>query len=185
MAWWSAAPEPDLSQGDVIRDVPVAVVFHPLAQLTLASVKGGQAWTPSATWQPNTKDNGVGSLLARGRVVPVLVVTHSCQLDKGESKERVIVAPIYPLSATRPDEQSIILAQRRISKMPLPDVPGLGPSYADLRMITAVDRSFLPTANRLAQLTTDGCDRLHAQLVGFFTNLDPNVLFAKLVPPTP
>ena len=179
MTWWAESPHATLSQGDVIRDVPVAVVRHPLAQLTRTTVKGGEAWSPSGQWAPD--EQGMGFCLGRGRVLPVLVITDSCQLDKRETKERVLVAPVYAIGLLRQEDQLTVLAQGRRSKMPLPDLPNLGSSYADLRMVTAIDSKFLDVGRRVAQLSDEGVGRLQAQLVGFFTGVDARALFAALV----
>lgn len=181
MTWWAETPENSLSQGDVITGVPVAVVLHPRTQLSKQAVKGfPEAWIPSAEWKP--QNNDVGHLLGRGRVIPVIVITESCQLDKSETKGRVVVAPVYPMSGLRADEADIVIAQKRRSKMPLPDVPGnVGPSYADLRMATAVDQQFLPLTQRVAQLSKDGVARLQIQLIAFFTGIDAQGIHAALM----
>jgi hypothetical protein len=84
---------------------------------------------------------------------------------------------MYPMSRLRAGEDEIVLAQQRRSKMPLPEVPGIGTSYyADLRAATAVDQKFLTLDRRVAQLSKDGCRRLQAQIFGFFTGLDATKL---------
>jgi hypothetical protein len=166
--WWDATPDPRLSQGDIVNHVPVAVVLHPLTQLS--QNKGDTVWRDSAMWTPNKE--GVGNLLSRGRVMPVLVLSHECEIDKNESKGRVVVAPIAPLTNLREDEQENVLAQRRFSKMPLPEVPTLGSCYADLRLTAAVDRQYLDVARRIASLSDAAVGRLRLQLIAFFTRLD-------------
>jgi len=180
MSWWAATPTASLSQGDVIGDVPVAVVVHPLAQLTRQDAQRlGSVWVPSPTWQPDHQ--GMGNLLAKGRVIPVIVLTESCQLDKKESKDRVIIAPVYPASGLGPEEQAMLWAQQRKSKLPLPEAPQIaqiGPSYADLRMTTAIDVKYLDVGHRIAQLSQEGVHRLQMQLLAFFTGLDTRALLA-------
>jgi len=55
--------------------------------------------------------------------------------------------------------------------MPLPEVPNLGDAYADLRFIQVLDGSVLEPVMRVAQLSDAGVDRLHKQLIVFFTRL--------------
>jgi hypothetical protein len=175
MSWWALTPAPALSQGDVIPDVPVAVVRYPVTGVKIEILPGTKkAWVEVP--EPIADHNGVAPMLARGSVVPVLVLTDSCQLDKRETKDRVIVAPVLRADRLPPQDQERIWAQTRKSKFPLQLLPELGDCYADLRVITAIDRRFLDAERRLAQLSPAGVIRLQAQLVGFFTGLSDEAL---------
>jgi hypothetical protein len=178
MNWWATTPVASLSQGDVIGNVPVAVVVHPLAPLEKKDLVGQRgAWVPLQAWTPD-KDE-MGHVLGKGRLIPVIVLTESCQIDKNESKGRVIVAPIYSAQRLRDDnERALVWGQQRRSKMPLDAVPTIGASYADLRMTTAIDQRFLDVNNRIAQLSEDGVRRLQMQLLAFFTGLRTETLFS-------
>lgn len=176
MSWWATTPVASLSQGDVIGNVPVAVVVHPLAALAKRDVPGQKgAWVPLEAWTPDRQE--MGYALSKGRVIPVVVLSESCQLDKKETIGRVIVAPVFSAEKLREDERQLLWDQKRRSKLPLPEAPTIGPSYADLRLTTAVDLKYLDTANRVCQLNEQGVRRLQMQLLAFFTGLETEKLF--------
>ena len=173
--WWDSSPDPGLSQGDIITDVPVSVVFFPLTPL--AQQKGAEDWRPQSAWTPNRE--GVGNVLARGRVGAVLVLSHECELDK-PGVNRVAVAPIGSLDAVQEPHRTNILAQENYSKMPLPAAPVLGNSYADLRLTTTVDRAFLDVKKRVASLSEKGIGRLRLQIIAHYTRADARSLLEAL-----
>jgi hypothetical protein len=105
-------------------------------------------------------------MLSNGEVAGALVVSYDCEIDKSK---RVLVAPVFEISSLPSESQRAVLEQRRFSLMPLPDVPHVGTFYADLRLIQAVKREFLPLADRQASMTAGAVDRLQVQLITFFT----------------
>jgi hypothetical protein len=151
--WWEAKPDDRLSQGDIVTQN-----------------KGEVAWRESTEWTPNRE--GAGNVLARGRVGAVIVLSHDCELDKQERRRRVVVAPVLTVSDLPEAEREQVLAQRKVSRVVLPDVPLLGTGYADLRLIMSVDRDFLPLERRVGSLTPEGVGQLRLQMIAFFTRLD-------------
>ena len=94
------------------------------------------------------------------------VVSHDCDIDKEEKLARVLVAQMARLDGLpEADRDAMVQRQTRRSKMPLPDVPGLGDYYADLRLISPVPLSFLGHDQRLASMSEAGGIRLRVQLV--------------------
>jgi hypothetical protein len=167
--WWLQGLAAELSQGDVIRGVVVGLPVCPPVHLQKMTVKASQqVWSPGS---PNPDHNGVVRLLAEGRQCDVLVVSHGCEIDKRDSKKRILVAPVA--SADRlSTSRDAVFEQREHALLPLLDIPHLGDCYADLRLIHPVDHSFLRNENRVASMTEEGIVRLQAQLVGFFTRKD-------------
>lgn len=171
-AWWlPALNDEGLSQGDVLKPLPQAVSVFPTRRLQRKSLKGApEAYVP-------TEDTSRDYFLFRGAETEVLIISHSCDLDKNERKQRVLVSPIFRLDiVSKKDVRETILAQRRISLMPLPDLPELGDCYADLRLISSVPREFLTDERRLASMSEEGVVRLQVQLAYFLFRIPPGTL---------
>lgn len=140
---------------------------------------GRDTWTPKGRgphWPQRSalepfKTDSTGLYIARGRVTRVLVVSHSCEIEKKDDA-RVLVAMIAPLiSVQDAGKRAKILEQKRRAFMPLPEVPGLGDCYADLRTISYVERKLILDSNREFSMTEDAVIRLRAQLIEYFTRL--------------
>jgi len=163
--WWATQPNPEgLSQGDVVIEIPVGASVFPLVQLKKQTTKGGvEAWVPHETGE---------HLLFRGNTYNGIVLSHDCEIDKHEKKQRVLVAPMTLLSALPDTSREQVMLQARRSLMPLVGVPTIGDYYADLRLIQAVDRQFLANEQRRASMSEVGQTRLRAQLAVFFLRVD-------------
>lgn len=161
--WWSEVPQAKLSQGDVIDGVVIAVIAHPPQRVAKQTVSGGrQAWI---------EESGADGehWIARGTPRLVLVLSHSCELDKNEKKGRVLVAPVSPAAQiSDPTIRTAVFANQRKSLVPLPDLPGHGDHYCDLRLIGTVDRRVLESASKIASLSDPAVEHLHVRLVMFF-----------------
>src|SRR5262245_28894341 len=121
MTWWRSQLNPEgLSQGDVIEPVPVAVPVVPPTRLKRTTAKGD-----AEVWRATT-DEEQRHWLFTGQAAYVLVVSHSCDLDKNEKKGRVLVAATRRLDDLDDATRSRVLAQGRRSLMPLPAIPELG-----------------------------------------------------------
>lgn len=115
------------------------------------------------------KTDATGLYIARGRIIRVLVVSHSCEIEKRDDA-RVLVAMTAPLANVQdPAKRAKILEQKRRAFMPLPAVPNAGDLYADLRMIAYAEQSLL--SDRKFSMTEDGVVRLRAQLIEYFTRM--------------
>jgi hypothetical protein len=95
-------------------------------------------------------------MLGRGRVGAVIVLSHDCELDKKESRKRVVVAPLTAVATLPEAERAAVIAQCKHSRMVLPGVPSLGWCYADLRLTAAIDRDFIDLEKRLVSLSELG-----------------------------
>jgi len=176
---WAEALNPrGLSQGDILRDVPVGAAWAPLVFL------GKDAWTRHGTtkvyyprrdvFEQFSAGDPSGLYIAKGRVCRALVITHNCDLDDAGDTERILVAPIWPLSfiADPADRQRIRNGERR-TYVSLRDVPGVGDCYAELRSIAPVDRRFFAAPQRECSMTDEALVLLRMQLIDYFTRLDP------------
>lgn len=168
--WWAPELHPALSQGDVLGVLPMATLVAPAVALTKSEERGSRAWKEAPTWTPDA--DGLSYCLARGRRVAVMVLSHSCELDKGESKKRVLVAPIFSMAELPEAQRTQVAAQMRASRLALPAIPSFGDGFADLRVMTSIDRRLIDAAAKLASITEAGRQRLCTQLIGFLTRLE-------------
>ena len=169
--WWADTIQKSLSQGDIVIDLPLFSVPNPIPFLTKQSVKHGQtAWFESPA-QP--KSAAKINALAGGAVVGAIILSHSCELDKGRSNPRVLLAPIKQLDLLGVEQEmkDKIVMQQLHAMLPLPDVPDLGTCVADLRALTNVPRSTVDAGTRSASMTDASLRRMAAQLVAFFMRL--------------
>ena len=166
--WWTPKLHPDLSQGDVISDSHLLVAMHPTEYVKRS---GGKAsgWEKSEAWVAS--NDGLGHAVARGRITRAIVLTHSCELDKPAGRKRVLVAAVFDAASMTEAERAQVFGQKRFSRLPLPQVPGVGDCYVDLRLMMTIDRRSIEEKHRIAGMTDDGVQRLKLQLVGFLTRL--------------
>jgi hypothetical protein len=167
--WWkSLEQEPRLSQGDVVTGISFATLLHPAVPVVKNAVQGhGTIWKP-CSWTPDKQ--GYCHCVARGRLASALVLTHSCTLDKPLSRQRVVIAPISVLVDQVSDQtvRDNIMSGGNIAFVPLPSVPVLGDCYADLRLMTAINRDVLEMKNRIATMTEVGVRVIQERVSGFF-----------------
>jgi hypothetical protein len=179
MSWWASELNPaGLSQGDVVFSVLLGSVHQPVAYLgrNVFQAKGKTHW-PQTHDMELYKTDSTGLFVSRGRVCNVVVLSHSCEIDKklDSKKVRVVVAPIAPIDGiSDPVARESILRSRRWALFPLPEIPGLGTYYADFRQIASVARDLLLEENRIASMTPDSEALLRARLIGYFTRIEPN-----------
>src|SRR5580692_7971114 len=150
--WWQPELDPRLSQGDVVCDLLSVVAVFPMQAVQPSTLKGGlNGWVPSGG-APDSE--GMLHVISRGRLLPSLVLSHSCDLDKSldknKPKVRVMMAQMMPASNLSQEDYANVFRSQVRSKIPLPDVPVLGDCYADLRLMQPVDGRFIATAQRLA-----------------------------------
>jgi hypothetical protein len=171
-SWWSRRLEKELSQGDVIKEI-VWGTAPPGAVFLKKGTEGGQrAWQESE--QFNADNDGIGHFLARGRVLPCIVLSHDCTIENDGA--RILVAPMFPWSNLNNDDpkyRQSALNQERRAVLPLTNVPSFETNlYADLRGITFIDRRRLDGVARVASMSVEGLERLQHQLADFFIRLD-------------
>ncbi len=175
VSWWIALLDEQLSQGDVLLDLPIASLTDPVEYLEKGTAKGGiVVWYPRTVPVPD-KENRL-PLLVKGKTVPAIVLSHDCELDKPRGAARVTVAPIAPIANLQPDFQARVIAQRVIAMLPVQGCPTLPQEcYADFRSIASVPRSIVDKLTRIAGMSETGKLRLQAQLVRHFTHREPEI----------
>jgi len=104
-------------------------------------------------------------------MLPCLVVSHSCDLEKPKATARVTIAPMRPLSVFNPADAEVVLRGENLSLLPLPDIPGWENHCADLRCISYIDRLLVDAAERVVSMTEEATKVLQARLVHFFTRI--------------
>lgn len=174
-SWWAATlNSKGLSQGDLVSGQLVGTVYGPpfifLGRNTTHPKGKSVHWPQTGALDPFRTD-ATGLYIARGRVARVLVVSHSCELDKKDDA-RVLVAMTAPLSVVQDSAKRVaILNQKRRAFMPLPGIPGEEDHYADLRTISYVERKLILDSSREQSMTEEAVVRLRAQLIEYFTRM--------------
>jgi hypothetical protein len=172
--WWATKLEGNLSQGDVLKEVLIGLPARPLVFLHRTSLGGKRVWEEHPSFEPD--NDGLGYFLGRGRLVPAIVVSHDCTMDNDGQRSRISVAPMAPLSTlaqTDPKYREAALNQQQRSLLPLTNVPGLNADfYADLRLITPLDRRVIDSATRIASMSPEGLERLQHQIADHFIRFD-------------
>lgn len=181
---WAAQLNPrGLSQGDVLRDLPVGMPWVPLVFVS----KNVWPRTPEKLYypkrdalerlSPHDPNDLTGLFIARGLVCRALVINHSCDLDDAEDTDRIVVAPIWPLAGvSNPEARERIRAGARRTFVSLRDVPNAGDCYADLGSVAPVDRRLFTNAHRELSMTEEALLQLRAQIADYFCRLDPKSL---------
>lgn len=168
--WWADDIQESLSQGDIVKDLPLFLTNPVTRYLKKNTFRGGlEGWLEC----PNPVLDGASKthFLVPGCFNPIIILSHSCELDK--NKGRVIVAPIVPIDREPPEQQETILNQGQFALMPLPSVPGLGATYyADFRSMTTVHRDIVDKGTRIASMTNEANLRTGTQLMAFFLRLE-------------
>lgn len=178
--WWlNGLNSQGLSQGDILSPRISGFAENPVKYLSKTPTNKGTKifWEQCTELQPFKTDNK-GLYISRGRVAEVIILSHSCELDKGNRCNQVLVAPIAPLDRIENAQtRENILLQKRRAFFALPNIPTLGANYyADFRAITYIEKKAITTACRLASMSENGIIRLQAQLVAFFTRIEPEAL---------
>lgn len=164
--WWRDQIPKEFNQGDIFADVPFLESVHPLEPLAHTSMKGGASGWMKAKAMPGPEK--LVSWRAEGRMFHGILLNHGCDLDKPNNKRCQLVA-VLPLSAYPEGQHDMIVDQRSIPLMFLPDVPGIGHMVADLRVLTTVPRALVNSITRVAAMTFDAKLRLMAQVMEFYT----------------
>lgn len=170
--FWAAKIAAELSQGDLLTGIWVGSSVAPRKALHKGSTgsKGLVNWAES-DWKPDSE--GVGHFLARGRDLPSIVLSHSCEIDKNGASSPVLLAPVFPFSKVPAELQLAYREGRRHAFLPLVALSGvIEESYADLRMMYYLQRKIVDTAERRCSVSPAGEFRLAAQVVAFLTRID-------------
>jgi len=168
--WWLPDLNPELSQGDIVKDLPVWIASPSLVFLgDKRTVSGGQTgWRELS--EPQSDDQGFAHLLVRARPYISIVLTHDCQLDKKKRPTRVQLAATSDIASLSGGERMVVMNQRSLSQLVLPDVPQFGTRYADMHIIFTVDKRLIAEPMRVASMTEDAKIRLQNQLIAYFAD---------------
>ena len=123
---------------------------------------------------PSSDTKAPINALALGKFSAAIVLSHSCELDKGTvNSPRVLLAPMLPLEAVGGNEEfkQRIVRQEVRNIIAIPDVPGLGVCAADLRAMINSPRDTVDSGQRIASMTDLALRRLSAQLIDYFVRL--------------
>jgi hypothetical protein len=172
-SWWEPQIQAKLSQGDILKAIcwgtspPEGDSY-----LEKSSAGGTRVWRESDSFK--TDNDGIGYFLARGRIVPAIVLTHDCTIENDGPRARVLVAPMFPwsnLDSNDPAYKQAVLDQRQRSLLPLTNVPSLNADYyGDLRAMTFIPRKIIGAGDaiRIASMSVTGVMRLQSQIADFF-----------------
>jgi hypothetical protein len=184
-------PTPDLTsfyQGDIIRDVPVIflpdkiskwfLLRPPLdSKMLIDDVLGGAiskwfevypAGLVADRWQ---HANGEEYVAAKGRMMNVIILTHSCDIER---RDYFQIAPIYPESEQKGSALERLRANELNYTFFLPAVAPYIPenSYADLAHTTLIPKAYFPkntVAEKLgARLTEYARTTLQEQIAYYY-----------------
>jgi hypothetical protein len=97
-----------------------------------------------------------------------IVISHDCAIDKPNNNNRVPYAPVASLETLDPVTQEAVRRQAHLAAMLLPEIPGIGDAYAELRLISPFPFELVSGLRRIASLTDAARARLHGAIVAFF-----------------
>lgn len=129
---------------------------------------GVNSWNETAEWKPD--GDGRAFTLAHGRRLHVVIVAYDCEIDK---ESRVLIAPVGPMSEVKPEKQDFVRRGERYPFVPLEAIDGgvLEESYADLRLITHVDRKLIDACTKVRSMDAAGVEQLQAQIIAYFSRI--------------
>lgn len=157
----------------MVQRVPFCGVTTPAKFLKSMTLKGGRPGWEEVVAPVLRQIDQRKYFLANGDVLPGIVISHDCDLDKPRENSKVLLAPIASLETLDPATRFTVLEQKHLALLPLPLIPEIGDSYADLRLVTSVPRDLVLEPERLASMNEGGLDRLHAQLFKFIMRKQP------------
>ena len=176
-SFWADEVSAELSQGDLLTGVWVGGSVSPRKALHRGQTgaKGVQNWQESE-WKADA--NGIGHYLARGRDVPVLVISQDCEMDKRGGAVPVLVAPIFPMSVIQTEAiRDKVRSGDRFAFLYLPNVSGAeDEGYVDLRMTHYVVRPLIDAGSQIKSASEYGRRELVSKIIAFYTRKDVNGL---------
>ncbi|HLF94907.1 MAG TPA: hypothetical protein VJB14_15680 [Planctomycetota bacterium] len=111
------------------------------------------------------------------KTIAAIVLTHSCELDKPNTKN-AIVAELRPMSLVTRQQAELIKESRVLSAVHIGDVPTFGDSFVDFRELHRVPKFQLAnklTTGRNAALDDEGCVQIAVYLFRFFVRVLPQL----------
>jgi len=185
--------EADLSQGDIVDDVPHLRLTPPLTVVRQFNANKGRIhWAPFPypPEEGNTPDaQRLGKTIVqqpfdvkKGEFLPVLarftraiLLNYDCDLQHEE--DHCLAAIVRPMAGVHQQDRQNIRDNKNFNYFYLPadKTHGIEEGYADFRQITCLDPALIETlGKRIASLTPTGVKGLQAQLFRFLTRRDLN-----------
>jgi hypothetical protein len=159
------APKDEISQGDLLADVPSALI----EDLRYMVQTGEDTFKLDSDPQPRRLDRMYPSNAREVRTFGV-VITHDCEIDKPSRRSLVYVALVRPLAGVAEEHREGFRSNTRHRAFYLPANEYLpDESYVDLRRMTPVVGNVIGELPRLACMNEDGRSMLREQLFRFFT----------------
>ena len=166
--WFEPILRDLLSQGDIFDALPFSSPALPFVHLSKGTgPKSSVIWTPTVPKNPLPQNQPNHALFAY-RVAPAIVISHDCAIDKSSAgAARILFAPVAPLTVFDTATQEAIRRQAHLAAMLLPDAPGIGDAYIDLKAITPFPLELVTQRAKTASMTDLARDRLQRALVAF------------------
>jgi len=92
-SWWASILQAKISQGDVFRELVWGGSPPSVSYLKKISQAGKRAWQESDTFEAD--NDGLGFFLARGRIVPCIVLSHDCTIENDNERAKIVIAPMF------------------------------------------------------------------------------------------
>lgn len=168
--WWASTIPAKLQQGDILRDIPFVLPAVPLVHLAPKSIKGVKEGF-EVVHKPAVDHNKRSAFKAVGAISNVMLLNYGCDYDK-QFNSHYWIAKVHPVEALQPSQRDGVLEQKNKHSIYLPDVPNLGDSFVDLRLVSTVDKTLIDEASVVASMTHRGRIGLQARLALFLFRVD-------------
>jgi len=165
--------DPDLCQGDIVKNIPHLFLKPPVQVLRKTSSKANRLMFEA--FKVDSEDVLPGGFNVAGENVSAhcqaargIVLTHGCEIDKDE-KHR-LVALIRPLVKVKEQDQQTIRENKNRRFFYLEKYQDVLPeSYVDFRRLSTVDPKLINMSERITSLDEKTVLALQAQFIRFIT----------------
>lgn len=172
VGWWEPNVADELSQGDIFENVPFLMPLHPAEYMETRPLKNNEiGWVKS----PQKKIiKGTQHILASAKTGLGMILNHGCDIEKSQklTKPRYTICFVDTLQNLSDAEQDKVRTQKPFHQLYLPEVPGYGDCYINLRLTCVLPGQAIDELQRIASMTDLARTRLHAQILAFYSRLD-------------
>lgn len=169
--WWLPRLRPELEQGDIIQTNLFYQLVVPVKHLKPGKTAKSNAKTWEETESPIINDIKP-RILANTSGEYGIILSYGCEIEKAKDQHNILIAPVAPLSVFDPNLQDLILKQKAYKYLPIVDLPGIAPSYANLSKTFSLQKKQVELPSRIKSMTDEGITRVKAQLIAFYTRLE-------------